>query len=305
MSIRVDSLSKFYGTQKAVNSISFTVGKGEIAGFIGPNGSGKSTTMKCICGILPIDQGRIHIDETDIQDDPQRVKRLIGYLPEHNPLPLEMYIREYLAHVDAFYNRQFERTVRIKKSIELTGLGPEQHKKIGQLSKGFRQRVGLAQALIHNPQVLILDEPTTGLDPNQIIEIRNLISGLARTKTVLLSTHILQEVEAICDRIIVINQGVIVADDSSKNIKSPGNNQVQIIYLEFNAPVNPALLKKIRGINEVQQINEREYLLEGNEQNDLREQIFNFALQHKLTLLTLQKKEETLEQAFRKLTSRN
>jgi ABC-2 type transport system ATP-binding protein len=304
MSIRVDTLSKSYGTQIAVNSVTFEVEKGEVAGFIGPNGSGKSTTMKCICGILAADKGEIYINGANIDSDPQQVKRHIGYLPEHNPLPLDMYVKEYLAHVDAFYNHRSGRITRIENSIQLTGLGPEQYKKIGQLSKGFRQRVGLAQALIHDPQVLILDEPTTGLDPNQIIEIRNLISGLSRVKTVILSTHILQEVEAICDRVIVINQGSIVADGTSQHIKSPEPGQKQTIYLEFNTSVIPAILKNIKGVTEVQQINDKEFLLAGDEQSNLREEIFNFALQHKLTLLTIQKKEESLEQAFRKLTTR-
>jgi ABC-2 type transport system ATP-binding protein len=304
MSIAVESLSKSYGSQKAVNAISFKVNQGEIVGFIGPNGSGKSTTMKCICGILPADEGTISVSNIDVQADTLKVKSILGYLPEHNPLHLEMYVKEYLMYIDGFYNSISNRLKRVNSMIELIGLEQEQKKRIGQLSKGYRQRVGLAQALIHDPEVLILDEPTTGLDPNQIIEIRNLISGLAKKKTVLLSTHILQEVEAICDRIIIIDQGVIVADGTSGHIKSAKNGILQTIYLEFNSKVDLTLLQSIQGVTQVQKISEREFLLAGIEQSDLREDIFKFAMEHKLTLLTIQKKEESLEQAFRKLTTK-
>lgn len=305
MSIKVEALTKSYGSQKAVDAISFEVNKGEIVGFIGPNGSGKSTTMKCICGVLPSDEGSISVCGIDVQEDTLKVKRLLGYLPEHNPLHLEMYVQEYLMHIDGFYNSKINRANRVNNMIELIGLEHEQKKRIGELSKGYRQRVGLAQSLIHDPEVLILDEPTTGLDPNQIVEIRNLISGLAKEKTVLLSTHILQEVEAICDRVIIINQGVIVADGTSENIKSAENGMLQTIYLEFNSAIDPGLLKSIHGVQRVQKISDKEFLLAGNEKTDLRERIFNFAREHDLTLLTLQKKEESLEQAFRKLTSKS
>jgi ABC-2 type transport system ATP-binding protein len=305
MSVRVESLSKSYGSQRAVSDVSFVVGKGEIVGFIGPNGSGKSTTMKCICGILPADEGNILVDGIDVNESPLSVKMKLGYLPEHNPLPLDMYVKEYLLHVDAFYNNRIERNQRVINMLELTGLGREQNKKISQLSKGYRQRVGLAQALIHNPSVLILDEPTTGLDPNQIVEIRNLISGLSEEKTVLLSTHILQEVEAICDRVLIINQGSIVADDTSQQIKSTGKDDLQIIYLEFNSMVDRNILEQLPVIKEIHQINEKEFLVAGSKDSDLREQVFNLAAQNGLTLLTIQKKEESLEEAFRKLTSSN
>jgi ABC-2 type transport system ATP-binding protein len=221
MSIVVNALTKSYGSQKVVNAVSFKINTGEIVGFIGPNGSGKSTTMKCICGIIPPDEGLISVCGLKVDSNTIEVKRKLGYLPEHNPLHLEMYIQEYLMYVDGFYNANQGRLQRVKTVIELTGLGYEQNKRIAELSKGYRQRVGLAQALIHDPEVLILDEPTTGLDPNQIIEIRNVISGLGKRKTVLLSTHILQEVEAICDRIIIINKGVIVADGTSQYINRP------------------------------------------------------------------------------------
>ncbi|MBA7572502.1 Linearmycin resistance ATP-binding protein LnrL [subsurface metagenome] len=303
MSVVVKALTKSYGNQKALNAVSFELKKGEIAGFIGPNGSGKSTTMKCICGILPPDSGTIEVGGIDVHRNKLEVKKIIGYLPEHNPLYLDMYVREYLIHIDGFYKNKTNRKKRLDEIIELTGLTVEMHKRIGQLSKGYRQRVGLAQSLIHNPEVLILDEPTTGLDPNQIIEIRNTISKLSVYKTVLLSTHILQEVEAICDRIIIINQGEIVANDSSKNIRSSKDKNFQTIFLELSTVVAPELLNKIKGISKVQKVSEKEFLLAGNSKDDLREKIFTFAAENKLTILTIQKKEETLEQAFRKLTT--
>jgi ABC-2 type transport system ATP-binding protein len=303
MSIRVEALTKCFGSQRAVNSVSFTVNKGEIVGFIGPNGSGKSTTMKCICGIIPANEGTVFVDDINVQDDTLTVKKHLGYLPEHNPLHTDMYVKEYLEHIDAFYSQKKGRKHRIAHMIELTGLSREQNKKIGQLSKGFKQRVGLAQALIHDPDVLVLDEPTTGLDPNQLVEIRTLISGLSKEKTVLLSTHILQEVEAICDRVIVINQGSIVADGTSEYIKSSKNEPTQIIYIELGTSVDPEILRKIDGVYQVQQINDHEFLLAGYDSSDIRERIFQYVKENNLALLTIQKKEESLEQAFKKLTS--
>lgn len=302
MSIRIDSLIKTYGSQRAVDSISFELKKGEIAGFIGPNGSGKTTTMKCICGILPPDSGLIEIGGMNVRDNNLKIKKIIGYLPEHNPLYYDMFIKEYLLHVAHYYLKSRECNKKVKEIIEAIGLGPEQNKKIGQLSKGYKQRVGLAQALVHDPEVLILDEPTSGLDPNQIVEIRSLISGFSKDKTVLLSTHILQEVEVICDRIIVIDHGKIIADGSSKNIRQKKKDEPQTIYVEFSKPVDKEILIKIPGIIKVEEVSECEYLLGGSAEDDLREKIFNFAMGNKLTLLTIQKKEETLEEAFRKLT---
>lgn len=304
MSIEVQHLTKKYGSQAAVNDITFSVKKGEVIGFIGPNGSGKSTTMKCMCGILPADQGQIKISGMDVLKDGLMVRKQIGYLPEHNPLYLDMYVQEYLLHVDRFYSSGANRRKRIAHAISLTGLQREQHKKIRQLSKGYRQRVGLAQAIIHDPDILILDEPTTGLDPNQIVEIRTLVSNLAHDKTVILSTHILQEVEAICDRILLINQGRIVADDKTSSIGRSKEN-LQTIYLEFSKPVEEQLLAKIPGIKSTKALNEKEFLLEGTGKKDLREDIFNYAAQNKLTLLTIQLRKETLEEVFRKLTSEN
>ena len=305
MSLKVESLTKLFGEQIAVNNVSFKIEKGEIAGFLGPNGSGKSTTMKCICGILSRDGGNIEVAGINLNENLLEVKKIIGFLPENNPLPPELYVKEYLSHIDGFYNKRHKRSQRVNEIIELTGLTREKHKKIGQLSKGYRQRVGLAQAIIHNPRVLILDEPTTGLDPNQIVEIRNLILNLASEKTVLLSTHILQEVEAICDRVLVISEGKIVADGTSSSIIQEEKTGRQTIYLEFGKPVIKDLLEQINAVTKVEMINECEFLIEGNSTTDLREEIFNFAADKHLSLLTLQKKEETLEEAFRKLTGNN
>ncbi len=302
MSLKIELLTKSFGKQIVVDEVSFTVKKGGVAGFLGPNGSGKSTTMKCICGILPRDKGNIEIAGINIDNDMLAVKKIIGFLPEHNPLPPDLYVKEYLRHVDGFYSKLKNRTQRVDEVIGLTGLIREKHKKIGELSKGYRQRVGLAQAIIHNPKVLILDEPTTGLDPNQIIEIRNLISNLAKEKTVLLSTHILQEVEAICDKIIVINEGKIVADGTSSSIKKSKKKGKQTIYLEFSTTIDKSMLQRIKSISQVQMISEKEFLIEGQSETDLREELFQFAAENQLSLLTLQKKEETLEEAFRELT---
>lgn len=302
MSLKIESLTKSYDKQIAVDSVSFGIKNGEIAGFLGPNGSGKSTTMKCICGILSRDKGFIEVCGFNLEEDLLTIKKMIGFLPENNPLPPEFYVKEYLEYIDGFYNKSLGRTSRVNEVIDLTGLSREKHKKIGQLSKGYRQRVGLAQAIIPNPRVLILDEPTTGLDPNQIIEIRNLISHLAMDKTVLLSTHILQEVEAICDKIIVINEGKIVADGTAGSIIKESKAGRQTIFLEFGQKVDKYILTEIKSVVQVEQINEREFLLEGRSGNDIREELFRFASENKLPLLTLQKKEETLEEAFRKLT---
>jgi ABC-2 type transport system ATP-binding protein len=304
MSLKVSTLTKSYGSQKAVDDISFEVRKGEIVGFIGPNGSGKSTTMKCICGILPPDMGTLEVAGIDVQKNPMAVKKLIGYLPENNPLYHEMYVREYLQHIVDYYPIGKPVKKITDEIIEKTGLTPECHKKIGQLSKGYKQRVGLAQAIIHDPEVLILDEPTTGLDPNQIIEIRNLISGLAKDKTVLLSTHILQEVEAICDRVIIIDKGRIVADGTAAVIRQESDTNNQTIFVEFNCPVDKNMLKQIEGISEVRKLTPHTYLLAGSTKEDLREKIFNFALKNDFKLLTIQRKEDTLEDSFRKLTSK-
>ena len=223
MSIKVQHLSKVYGTQKAVDNISFEVNKGEILGFLGPNGAGKSTTMKILTGYIPATEGTAEVNGFNVRTSPIQVKNNIGYLPEHNPLYLDMYVKEFLGFIGSLYGlKGRELEIRIDNTIERVGLGLEKHKKIGQLSKGYRQRVGLAQALIHNPDVLILDEPTTGLDPNQLVEIRDLIKNIGKDKTVIFSTHIMQEVEAICDRVVIINRGKIVVDSTLSNLKKDG-----------------------------------------------------------------------------------
>ncbi|RFS16009.1 gliding motility-associated ABC transporter ATP-binding subunit GldA [Emticicia sp. C21] len=233
MSIKVQNLSKVYGTQRAVDNISFEVNKGEIIGFLGPNGAGKSTTMKILTGYIPATEGTAEVNGFDVKTSPMQVKTHIGYLPEHNPLYLDMYVKEFLDFAGSLYGLK-GRTLQIKidETIERVGLGLEKHKKIGQLSKGYRQRVGLAQALIHNPDVLILDEPTTGLDPNQLVEIRDLIKNVGKDKTVIFSTHIMQEVEAICDRVVIINRGKIVADGTLSELKK-GGKAIEEVFREL------------------------------------------------------------------------
>jgi gliding motility-associated transport system ATP-binding protein len=303
MSIAVKGISKRYGSQLAVNDVSFSVNTGEIVGFIGPNGAGKSTTMKIITGTLPPDKGEVLVGEMPVGDNLKSIRRIIGYLPENNPLYLEMYIREYLEYVAGLYQiRGKQRSQRIAEVIKMTGLAPEAHKKIGNLSKGFRQRVGLAQALIHDPEILILDEPTTGLDPNQLLEIRKLISSIGKEKTVLLSTHILQEVEAICDRVIIINQGKIVADERSASLKERGAGTYQTIHVELDSAIDPEIWKKLSAIQHVRALEGNQFLLETRENIDVRGEIFNFAVNQGLTILSLSQKEKSLEEVFREIT---
>lgn len=299
MSITVNNITKIYGDQKALNNVSFEIKTGEIVGFIGPNGAGKSTMMKIITGFIPQTSGEIFINDLKISENEINVKKIIGYLPENNPLYTDMYVKEYLLFVGGIY-----KVKNIKREIEAiinkTGLAREQHKKISALSKGYRQRVGLAQALIHNPEILILDEPTTGLDPNQIIEIRNLISEVGKEKTVMLSTHIMQEVEAICDRVIIIDKGKIIANDSSKNIIEKSNNNKFTIVVEFNTDVELKLLNSINNI-ESKNIDSKNWIIESNE--DIREKIFSFAVENDIKVLSMQKKEKSLEEVFQELTN--
>ena len=303
MSIAVQGITKLYGSQIAVNDISFNVSTGEIVGFIGPNGAGKSTTMKIITGTVRPDSGNVLIGEMSALDNQKNIRRIIGYLPEHNPLYLEMYIREYLDYVAGLYGiKGKKKNSRIEEVVEMTGLVPEVHKKIGNLSKGYRQRVGLAQALIHDPEILILDEPTTGLDPNQLMEIRNLISSIGKEKTILLSTHILQEVEAICDRVIIINQGTIVADEDSTLLREKGSSSIQTIHVELDAPVDLDIWKKMEAIRDVKPLDGNQFLLETHENRDIRGEIFNFAVSQGLTILSLSLKEKSLEEVFRDFT---
>ncbi len=299
MSIEVKNLFKFYGEQAAVNDISFSIKKGEIVGFLGPNGAGKSTTMKILTGYMPATSGDVRICGEEVDVDSKETKKKIGYLPENNPLYLDMYVREYLEFVGKIYKVPNLKQ-RIDEMIQQVGLEVEQNKKIGMLSKGYRQRVGLAQAIIHDPEVLILDEPTTGLDPNQLVEIRELIKNIGKSKTVMLSTHIMQEVEAICDRVIIIKSGKIVADNSASELQYEENKQV--VYVEFEGDLNKNQLKKETGISNVKNVGENAWLIESSANLDLRKVIAQFAQKHNLLVLTLRKEEKTLEEVFKELT---
>ena len=304
MSIAVKEISKRYGTQLAVNKVSFEVHTGEIVGFIGPNGAGKSTTMKMITGTLSPDSGSVRINELPALENQKEIRGMIGYLPENNPLYHEMYIREYLQYVAGLYKvKGKEASERISTVIEMTALTREVGKKIGALSKGYRQRVGLAQALIHDPKILVLDGPTSGLDPNQLVEIRNLVSTIGREKTVLLSTHILQEVEAICDRVIIINNGEIVADENAQSLKEKGEGMTQTIHIELDKTAKPEIWNKLLFIDHVKSIDNKQFLLETHETRDIRGDIFNFAVNQGLTILSLSLKKKSLEEVFRELTS--
>ncbi len=299
MSIEVKNLSKYYGEQAAVNDITFSVGKGEIIGFLGPNGAGKSTTMKMITGFIPATQGSISVCGIPVSVDSIETRKRIGYLPENNPLYLDMYVKEYLEFVGKIYKIKNIKE-RVKEMIQLVGLEVEQNKKIGMLSKGYRQRVGLAQAIIHNPDVLILDEPTSGLDPNQLVEIRELIRRIGKEKTVMLSTHILQEVEAICDRVIIIRKGQLVADNLASNLQVA--TDIQVVYAEFDGTVAKNLLQKIPGVSKIERVSDSKYLIESHSVEDLRKTVAQFAQQHNLLVLTLRTEEKSLEEVFKSLT---
>lgn len=299
MSIKVQHINKLYGTQKALNDVSFEVGSNQIIGFLGPNGAGKSTMMKILTCYIPPSSGSAEVCGFDIATQSIEVRKQIGYLPEHNPLYLDMYVKEFLEFVGGIYRLKNSKS-RVAEMIHLTGLEAEQNKKIGALSKGYRQRVGLAQAMIHNPKVLIMDEPTTGLDPNQLEEIRSLIKALGKEKTVMLSTHIMQEVEAICDRVIIINKGEIVANDETKNLQQ--NTTRQVITVEFDKNPEASQLKALPGIHEVifQQGNQWQLVSLGTE--DVRKIIFDFAVNGGFSVLTLHKEEQKMEDVFKQLT---
>lgn len=297
MSIEVQHISKVYGSQKALDEVSFSIDKNEIVGFLGPNGAGKSTLMKILTTYLEPTSGHAKVNGFSIQDQAVQVQKSVGYLPEHNPLYLEMYIREYLRFHAAIY--KIPKT-RVEEVILETGLSPEAHKKIGQLSKGYRQRVGLACALLHNPEVLILDEPTTGLDPNQIIEIRDLIKKSGKDKTVFLSTHIMQEVEAICDRVIIINQGKIVADHKLSELTQ---NQQQLIEVVFDSPVDKQLFNSIPKLSKLIQTAPTSFELIFDTPEDMRSEVFEFVTTHQLKMIHLNRKQKTLETIFRELTT--
>ena len=300
MSIVVNNVSKFFGQQAAVNQISFKIGKGEIVGFLGPNGAGKSTTMKMITGYMPVSSGSIHVHQLAVDVDQLDTRKIIGYLPENNPLYLDMYVKEYLHFVGGIYKIK-NRNARVNELIDMVGLGQEQGKKIGALSKGYKQRVGLAQAFIHDPQVLILDEPTSGLDPNQLVEIRALIKLLGQQKTILLSTHIMQEVEAICDRIIIINQGKIVADNPREALSS--SQESQTVYVEFDGAINASLLKKTPGIKTSKSV-DNGWLLEGDGSTDVRKIVAQLAQEQSWLVLTLRSERKSLEEVFKELTKK-
>jgi ABC-2 type transport system ATP-binding protein len=303
MSIVIQDVTKYYGDQKALGNVSFEVTTGEIVGFLGPNGAGKSTMMKIITGFIPASSGRVTVNGLEVDSDNHEVKKQIGYLPENNPLYPEMYVREYLGFVASIYKTGLSHKLQTDNIIELTGLATEQNKKIGALSKGFRQRVGLAQALINNPAVLILDEATTGLDPNQIVEIRNLIKEAGKEKTVMLSTHIMQEVEAICDRVIIIDKGIIVANEEKSKIYSRIRKPKQLIQVEFDKDIADLSLSGIENVSSVKKIRNNLWMIEAESDEDIRPLLFNFAVKNNLTVLSLQKQESNLEDVFRHLTN--
>jgi ABC-2 type transport system ATP-binding protein len=301
MSISIKNLSKTYGEQLALNKISLEIPSGQVVGFLGPNGAGKSTTMKIITCFLPQTEGTVKICGFDTVENPIEVKRRVGYLPENNPLYKDMYVKEYLTYVAKIFDVPNMES-RVKEMIELTGLGQEQDKKIFQLSKGYKQRVGIAQAMIHNPEVLVLDEPTSGLDPNQLDEIRKLIVKIGKEKTVLLSTHIMQEVEAMCERVIIINKGEIVADNTSKNLKAASGMEI-IVIVEFKDEIDSQILRGIHGVdNVVQKTNTIFHMYTKDPRIDLRQDIFNLAVKNNWTILNLQKEEKDLEIVFKELT---
>lgn len=302
MSIKVQNITKLYGKQKALDDVSFEINSGEIVGFLGPNGAGKSTMMKIMTGFIPPNSGNVFINNKSILDQSLEVRKMVGYLPEHNPLYLEMYVKEYLEFMASIHLPKKEIKKRVAEIVELTGLTIEQNKKLGALSKGYRQRTGLAQALIHNPDVLILDEPTTGLDPNQIVEIRNLIAQIGKEKTVLLSTHIMQEVEAICDRVIIINKGKLVADERPDTIQNKVEETTSVIIVEFDKQVDEHLFNEIEGLIKAVHHKENTWLLESKSDVDIRGNIFNFAVKQNLTILSQQKQEKSLEDVFKALT---
>lgn len=301
MTIKISEVSKYYGPQKALNNVSFEINTGELVGFLGPNGAGKSTLMKIITGYLAADGGIVTINGEKVESSNVSIRSKIGYLPENNPLYTDLFVKEYLEMVAGFYKIQHKKE-QVARMVELTGLKTEQHKKIGTLSKGYRQRVGLAQALIHDPAVLILDEPTTGLDPNQLEEIRQLILKISANKTVMLSTHIMQEVEAICNRVVIINKGAVVADGSIDQLKGDQFVQRQKIFVEFDQTPTLEALSSIAGVGKIEQLTSTTYMFESGAKTDLRPAIFRFAVQNQLILLTMKEQQQSLENVFQGLT---
>ncbi len=301
MSLEAKNVTKIYGTQKALDNVSFKIETGEIVGFLGPNGAGKSTMMKIITGFISQNSGDVFVNKLNTKENILEIKKQIGYLPEHNPLYLDMYVTEYLNFVAKLYSVENYKE-KVSEIIQKTGLIREQYKKTGALSKGYRQRIGLAAALIHNPKVLILDEPTTGLDPNQIIEIRNLIKEVGKDKTVMLSTHIMQEVEAICNRVIIINKGRIIADKTVNEITKISENKRQTVFAEFSENFDEKIFSTLpENISFIKNENKK-FIFTTEENEDIRPEIFRFAVKNNLTLLTLQQKEQNLEEIFINLT---
>jgi ABC-2 type transport system ATP-binding protein len=300
MSIQVKDLTKIYGEQKAVDNISFSINNGEIVGFLGPNGAGKSTTMKIITGYLQQDGGEAFVSGTNVNEQPMITKKKIGYLPEANPLYHDMYVKEYLNFIAEVHEVKNKKE-KIDDVVKIVGLIPESKKKIGQLSKGYKQRVGLAAALIHDPEVLILDEPTSGLDPNQIIEIREVIKNLGKNKTVLFSSHILQEVEAICDRVIIINKGKIVADDKLSNLQNTNKNS-HVVLVQFKEDLDESFLRRLKQVEAVQQLETGNWKLKTENPEFVRRQLLELALQNNLNIVSLQSENQSLEDVFRSLT---
>ena len=300
MSISVRNITKLYGAQKALDNVSFEIGKGEVVGFLGPNGAGKSTMMKVLTCYIPQNSGEASVCGFDVREESMDVRRNVGYLPEHNPLYTDLYVREYLEFVAGIFKLK-KIDARVKEMIGMVGLEREQHKKIGQLSRGYRQRVGLAQAMIHDPQVLILDEPTSGLDPNQLEEIRGLIKRIGEQKTVMLSTHIMQEVEAICTRVIIIDKGRIVADDTASTLRSASHER-EAIEVEFDSTVEEKQLLTITGVDQAKRKSGNIWLLAHGSVVDIRPAVFQFAVDNGLKVLAMQKTERGLEEVFKELT---
>jgi len=301
MSLEVKQLTKRYKNQKALDAISFKAQSGQVLGFLGPNGAGKSTTMKIASGYLLPDEGDVLINGVSVVEQPKEVSKMIGYLPEHNPLYLDMYVKEFLGFVAGLYDLKGKNAKeQVKSIIERCGLGPEQHKKIGQLSKGYRQRVGLAKALVHDPEVIILDEPTTGLDPNQLVEIRNLIKDIGRDKTLILSTHIMQEVEAICDKVVIIHKGSIVAQDLLRNLKT--DKGLVSLLIETEESLEKSWFDQLPAVLEIRVVKDNEWEFLTEDAVQLRKELLSVVQERNLSLLSLRKQEKNLETIFRQLT---
>jgi len=301
MSVKIEHITKRYDSQLALNDVSFEVGRGEVVGLLGPNGAGKSTLMKIISCFIPPTSGKVSVEGFDVIENPMEVRRRVGYLPEHNPLYIDMYVREYLEFVAGVHGlRGRSAKSRIDDMIEVTGLTPEVHKRIAALSKGYRQRVGLAQAMMHNPSVLILDEPTSGLDPNQLVDIRNLIKRLGNEKTVLFSTHIMQEVEAVCQRVVIINNGLVVADDETGNIKQNVGRNVLVVEFEQKLPQD--FMSRIPALRSARPVGGNRWILEPQGDNDIRPQLMRWAVDNNIVIKDMRREEISMEEAFQKLT---